>query len=84
MSTEEPLLDAGTMDRPDPDDDDDVDVPDPEGLDLDPTPDQEGDDAPQVAIVVAPGKVIPHGSNPGPLPLAIDYRPILEVRSYLP
>jgi hypothetical protein len=44
MSTEEPLLDAEAMDRPDPDDDDDVDVPDPEGLDLDPTPDQEGDD----------------------------------------
>jgi len=37
-----------------------------------------------VAILVDDNKVVSHGSNPGPMVLAANYRPIVQVRSYLP
>jgi cell wall-associated NlpC family hydrolase len=37
-----------------------------------------------VAILVAPGRVVSHGSQPGPMVLPVSYRPVREVRSYLP
>ncbi len=37
-----------------------------------------------VAILVADGKAVSHGSNPGPQVVRPDYRPIAEIRSYLP
>jgi hypothetical protein len=37
-----------------------------------------------VAIYVGDGKVVSHGSDPGPQVLAANYRPIAEIRSYLP
>lgn len=35
-----------------------------------------------VAVYVGQGKVISHGSSPGPLLLAVGYRPIIDMRSY--
>jgi cell wall-associated NlpC family hydrolase len=37
-----------------------------------------------VAVLVAPGRVVSHGSQPGPMVLPVSYRPVREVRSYLP
>lgn len=37
-----------------------------------------------VAVYVGNGQVVSHGSPPGPLLLAADYRPPLQVRSYAP
>ena len=37
-----------------------------------------------VAIYVGHGKVVSHGAPPGPQILAANYRPIAEIRSYLP
>jgi cell wall-associated NlpC family hydrolase len=37
-----------------------------------------------VAILVDDNKVVSHGSNPGPMVLAANYRPIAQIRSYLP
>jgi cell wall-associated NlpC family hydrolase len=37
-----------------------------------------------VAILVDDNKVVSHGSNPGPMVLAANYRPIVQIRSYLP
>jgi cell wall-associated NlpC family hydrolase len=37
-----------------------------------------------VAIYVGDGKVVSHGSNPGPMVLATSYRPVTQVRRYLP
>jgi cell wall-associated NlpC family hydrolase len=36
-----------------------------------------------VAMLVAPGRVVSHGSQPGPMLLDAGYRPVKEVRSYL-
>lgn len=36
-----------------------------------------------VAMLVAPGRVVSHGSQPGPMLLDATYRPVKEVRSYL-
>jgi cell wall-associated NlpC family hydrolase len=36
-----------------------------------------------VAMLVAPGRVVSHGSQPGPMLLAATYRPVKEIRSYL-
>ena len=36
-----------------------------------------------VAMLVAPGRVVSHGSPPGPMLLDASYRPVKEVRSYL-
>lgn len=36
-----------------------------------------------VAMLVAPGRVVSHGSQPGPMLLNATYRPVREVRSYL-
>lgn len=37
-----------------------------------------------VAVAVAPGRVVSHGSQAGPMLLPVTYRPVTEVRSYLP
>jgi cell wall-associated NlpC family hydrolase len=37
-----------------------------------------------VAMLVDDNKVVSHGSNPGPMVLAANYRPIVQIRSYLP
>jgi cell wall-associated NlpC family hydrolase len=37
-----------------------------------------------VAMLVDDNKVVSHGSNPGPMVLAANYRPIAQIRSYLP
>lgn len=37
-----------------------------------------------VAIYVGDGKVVSHGSNPGPMVLPTSYRPVAQVRRYLP
>jgi cell wall-associated NlpC family hydrolase len=36
-----------------------------------------------VAMLVAPGRVVSHGSSPGPMLLDATYRPVKEVRTYL-
>jgi cell wall-associated NlpC family hydrolase len=36
-----------------------------------------------VAMLVSPGRVVSHGSQPGPMLLDATYRPVKEVRSYL-
>jgi cell wall-associated NlpC family hydrolase len=37
-----------------------------------------------VAMLVDDNKVVSHGSDPGPMVLAANYRPIAQIRSYLP